>query len=94
MAQPQTIPVREAIPLTPRIVRLDADPQDYIISAVFETGETRRFDVKPLLDRGVFRRIRNRQAFTTVHIDDLGGVAWDAGPDLCRDTIYFEGIPG
>jgi len=86
--------MRDVIPLTPRIVRLDADPQNYVISAEFETGEARRFDVKPLLGRGVFRRIRNRKAFSSVHIDELGGVVWDAGPDLCRDTIYLEGEPG
>jgi len=78
--------------LSPRIVRLHADPQNYVLSAVFDTGEIRHFDVKPLLNRGVFRRIQNRTAFASVHIDELGGVVWDSGPDLCRDTIYLKGM--
>jgi hypothetical protein len=72
---------------------LEADPEHHTLQAVFSTGERRLYDVTPLLERGVFRSLRDTAAFAAVRIDDLGGVAWESGPDLSRDTIYMDGEP-
>ena len=95
MSEPHTesTPVSSPLPLLPRIVRVEADPETRTILATFSTGEKRRYDVTPLLDRGIFRRLQDAQAFEAVDVDELGGVVWDAGPDLCRDTIYLDGEP-
>ena len=93
MPHSPSAPSAKPFALTPRIVRLDADPQNYVLTAVFDTGETKCFNVEPLITKGVFRQLRSREAFLSVRIDELGGVVWDAGPDLCRDTIYFAGTP-
>lgn len=88
-----TTPVSPPLPMLPRIVRVDADPETQTILATFDTGERRRYDVRPLLPRGVFRKIQEPRAFRAVNVDEMGGVVWDAGPDLSRDTVYLEGEP-
>ena len=81
------------LPMLPRIVKVEADPKTWTILATFATDEQRRYDVSPLLTRGVFKRIANPQSFVAVQLDEMGGVYWKAGPDLSRDTIYLEGDP-
>ena len=81
-------------PLPPRTVRAEAGPNAHVLLATFATGERRRYDVSPLLGRGVvFQRIQAPEAFAAVHVDEMGGVAWGAGPDLSRDTVYLAGEP-
>ncbi len=76
----------------PRIVAVE--PVDgRCILATFESGERRRYDVSPLLGRGVFRALSDPDAFAAVGVDEMGGVTWDAGPDLSRDTVYLAGEP-
>jgi len=91
MAEPRTrsSSVSAPLPMLPRIIDVHTDPPDYVVVATFSTGEKRRYDVRPLLDRGVFRRIRDAQAFAAVAADEMGGLVWEAGPDLSRDTIYL-----
>jgi hypothetical protein len=79
--------------MLPRIVSVEADPDTHTIIATFTTGERRRYDVRPLLDQGVFRRIRDADAFVSARVDEMGGIVWDVGPDLSRDTIYLSGEP-
>lgn len=95
MAEPRTRPnsISSPLPMLPRIVAVEADPERHTVVATFSTGEKRRFDVGPLLERGVFTRIRDVEAFAAVAVDDMGGLSWESGPDLSRDTIYVEGEP-
>lgn len=95
MAEPRakSNPVASPLPMLPRIVNVEAEPESHTIIATFASGEKRRYDVTPLLDRGVFRRIQDPDAFASVDIDEMGGVVWDAGPDLSRDTVYLAGDP-
>lgn len=80
-----------ALPMLPRIISVEADPETWTILATFATGEERRYDVSPLLGRGVFCQIADPEAFVAVHPDEMGSVCWDAGPDLSRDTVYLGG---
>ena len=79
--------------MLPRVVHVEADVASSTLLARFSTGERRRFDVAPLLTRGVFRRLADPAAFAAVGVDEMGGVAWEAGPDLSRDTVYLAGEP-
>lgn len=79
--------------MLPRIVAVEAEPESHAIVATFETGERRRYDVTPLLDRGVFRLIESPSAFSAVAVDEMGGVVWEAGPDLSRNTVYLASEP-
>ena len=86
-------PAPRPLPMLPRIVRVETDAEHHTITATFETGERRRYDVTPLLGRGVFQSITDPDAFAAVGVDEMGGVVWDAGPDLSRDTVYLASQP-
>ena len=64
--------------------------EDYELEVSFDNGESRRFDVKPYLDRGIFVRLRDRDAFRAVQLV-AGSVEWVNGLDLSYDTLYVEG---
>jgi hypothetical protein len=65
-----------------------------VLRASFEAGEVRRFDVSPLLTRGVLQLIAKAEAFESVSVvEGGGGVEWDAGPDLSANRLYFDGEP-
>jgi hypothetical protein len=91
--QPPTPPAARPLPMLPRIVRVEAEPETRTILATFATGERRRYDVGPLLSRGVFQRLKEPRAFAAVGVDEMGGVVWEAGADLSRDTVYLGGEP-
>jgi len=79
--------------MLPRIVAVKAEPDSTSVLATFANGERRRFDVGPFMSRGVFRSLRSRAEFAAVQVDEMGGIVWDSGPDLSRDTIYMDGEP-
>ena len=65
---------------------------DYELEISFDNRESRRFDVKPYLDRGAFVRLREHGAFQAVRVV-AGSVEWANGLDLSYDTLYVEGHP-
>ena len=95
MAEPRTQSnsVASTLSMLPRVVKIEAEPESHTIIATFSSGEKRRYDVTPLLEKGVFTRIQSADAFASVDVDEMGGVVWDAGPDLSRDTVYLAGEP-
>jgi hypothetical protein len=66
--------------------------EGYELEILFDNGESRRFDVKPYLDRGIFVRLRDCEAFRAVRVV-AGSIEWDNGLDLSYDTLYIEGQP-
>ena len=64
----------------------------YELEVWFDNGESRRFDVKPYLDRGIFVRLRDHAAFREARVV-AGSVEWPNGLDLSYDTLYIEGQP-
>ena len=64
---------------------------DYELEVLFENGESRRFDVKPYLSRGIFVRLRDRSLFDAVRMV-AGSVEWPGGLDLSYDTLYVGGL--
>ena len=65
---------------------------DFELEVSFENGESRRFDVKPYLGRGIFARLRDRALFQTVTVV-AGSIEWSSGLDLSYDTVYLDGQP-
>jgi hypothetical protein len=63
---------------------------DYELEVSFDNGESRRFDVKPYLDRGIFVRLRDLALFHAVRVV-AGSVEWPGGLDLSYDTLYLGG---
>lgn len=74
--------------MNPRVT--DVKPsQDYTLVLTFSNGEVRLFDVKPYLDKGIFRELRELRAFNSVR-PFLGSVQWQGGQDLCPDTLHQQ----
>jgi hypothetical protein len=58
----------------------------------FNTGETRRFDMRPYLGYPVYRRLGNPVFFSLAKVA-YGTVTWPDGIDIAPETVYHEGIP-
>lgn len=77
--------------MNPRIKSVT--PEDnYCLLLEFNNGEWRRYDVSPLLERGVFKPLKNYRAFRQVR-PWMGTIAWAGGQDLCPDTLYLDSVP-
>ena len=77
--------------MTPDVVQVK--PLDnYCLEAVFENGEHRWFDMKPLLSYPAFSALTEHNLFMKVHAAN-GTVAWNNEIDLSPDTVYLQGHP-
>ena len=77
--------------MNPRVKKVVAVP-DYKLRLTFSDGKVRIFDVKPFLDKGIFRDLRDESLFKSVRIWH-GTVQWSGGQDMCPDTLYEDSIP-
>lgn len=76
--------------MNPRVTAVE--PQgDYKLKLTFTNGEVRVFDVKPYLDTGIFRDLRDADIFNSVR-PVLGSVQWKNEADLCPDTLYERSV--
>lgn len=74
----------------PRVQDVKPNP-DYTLTLTFANGEVRLFDVKPYLDRGIFKELRDKAVFNSVR-PFLGSIQWQGGQDFCPDTLYLESV--
>ena len=65
---------------------------DYRIYVELENGQKGRFDLKPYLDRGVFRELKNVHYFNQVGIL-FGAVTWPNEQDIAPETLLAELVP-
>ncbi|MDR3581534.1 MAG: DUF2442 domain-containing protein [Oryzomonas sp.] len=66
----------------------EVTPSDnYILSVVFDNGEKGHLDMKPILDFGIFQRIRDYDAFKRVRVS-FDTIEWDCGVDLDPEYVY------
>ncbi len=77
--------------MNPRVTHI-RPLKNYRLDVTFDSGERRRFDLAPYLDRGIFVRLRNRSLFNAARVV-AGSVEWPGGLDLSYDTLYLEGQP-
>ncbi|NVO00106.1 MAG: DUF2442 domain-containing protein [Geobacteraceae bacterium] len=61
--------------------------EDYTLSIAFDNGESGILDMKPVLDFGVFKRIKDYEAFRRVKVA-FDTVEWDCGVDLDPEYVY------
>ena len=61
--------------------------EDYTLSVKFDNGEEGILDLKPILDFGVFKRIKDNDAFRRVRVA-FDTIEWDCGVDLDPEYIY------
>lgn len=77
--------------MNPNVIKI-IPRRDFTLSLVFENGEERIFDVSPLLDKPAFRPLKNFGRFKLVK-PILGGIEWQSGQDLSKDTLYLRSMP-
>jgi hypothetical protein len=60
---------------------------NYMLHLTFENGEQRWFDMKPYLDCGVFRMLKQPEIFKTVRVY-RDTIAWSNEIDLDPEILY------
>jgi hypothetical protein len=65
---------------------------DYRLYVEIADGRRGIFDVKPYLDHGVFRELRNPAYFNQVSIV-LGALTWPRQQDIAPETLLAEIVP-
>ncbi len=74
-----------------KVVGVNAN-EDFSLDLRFNDGSVRRFDVKPYLDMGVFRELKDVAYFKQVTIA-FGTVQWPHEQDISPETLYLESTP-
>jgi hypothetical protein len=62
---------------------------DYTLYLAFDNGREGVLDIKPILDFGVFRRIKEPEEFKRVRIS-FDTVEWECGVDLDPEYAYAK----
>ncbi len=74
--------------MNPRIKNVKPNP-DYMLTLTFNNDEVKMFDMKPYLEIGIFKELKDLSLFNSVR-PFLGSIQWKNGQDLCPDTLYLE----
>ncbi len=61
--------------------------KDYTLSIAFDDGKEGTLDMKPYLDFGVFKRIKDYERFVRVRVA-FDTIEWDCGVDLDPEFVY------
>lgn len=61
--------------------------ENYLLSIEFSNGEHGILDMKPYLDFGVFKRIKEPKAFQKVFVS-FDTIEWQSGVDLAPEFVY------
>jgi hypothetical protein len=63
-------------------------PHDnYMLILTFENGEKRQFDMKPYLDKGIFKELKDPKLFKTVKIS-FDSIEWANEADFDPEVLY------
>lgn len=76
--------------MNPRVKAVKAN-SDYTLTLTFTNDEVKIFDVKPYLDKGIFRELQDIGLFYSVR-PCLGSIQWKNGQDFCPDTLYLDSV--
>jgi Protein of unknown function (DUF2442) len=75
--------------VNPKVTRVVAK-DDFRLLLQFANGEEKLFDVKPYIEKGIFKELRDPHYFRKVK-PFFGGVQWPHEQDFSADTLYLEG---
>jgi len=76
--------------MNPRVKNVTPE-KDYTLHLWFNNGEEGTLDMKPYLDRGIFRALKDEKMFQTVR-PFVGTIQWANDADLCPDTVYLDSV--
>jgi hypothetical protein len=74
--------------MNPRVKNVTPN-RDFTMTLTFTNDEVKVFDMKPYLDIGIFKELKDLSLFNSVK-PFLGSIQWKNGQDLCPDTLYIE----
>ncbi|MGD9707645.1 MAG: DUF2442 domain-containing protein [Candidatus Delongbacteria bacterium] len=60
---------------------------DYKLLITFDNGEVKIFDMKPYLDTGIYKELKNIDVFNSVRVS-FDAVEWSNGADLDPEEVY------
>ena len=66
--------------------------KDFSLSIVLDNGEKRFLDMKPYLDFGVFKKIRDYEKFKRVRVA-FDTIEWAEGIDLDPEFVFAKSKP-
>ncbi|MBK6337324.1 MAG: DUF2442 domain-containing protein [Betaproteobacteria bacterium] len=61
--------------------------EDFHLELTFNTGETRLFDARPYLEKGVFQRLKDPTLFRQAYVA-FDTVCWPGNLDIAPETLY------
>lgn len=76
---------------TPKVKTVTAT-DDFELLLLFNTGEKKKFDVKPLLNIPMYEPLKNIGFFRTVKADNMC-VYWNDAIDICPEDLYEDSTP-
>ena len=74
--------------MNPRVKKVTPN-SNYTICLIFHNGEEGIFDVKPYLDKGIFKELTDLHLFNSVK-PFMGTIQWKNDQDFCPDTLYIK----
>ena len=67
---------------------IEVHPKDsYKLELKFNTGEIRLFDVAPYLEKGVFKKLKDKSLFKQAYVA-FDTVCWPGNLDISPETLY------
>lgn len=67
---------------------IDVKPlEDYRLLLTFSNGEKRKFNMYPYLNTGIFRELKDKELFNTVHIR-FDTIEWANEADFDPEALY------
>jgi hypothetical protein len=65
--------------------------ENYLLMLTFQNGEKRQFDMKPYLETGIFRELKDVRMFRTVKLC-FDSIEWDNEADIDPEVLYQKSI--
>ena len=76
--------------MNPEVVNVKPE-NNYTLHLWFTNGEEGILDMKPYLDRGIFKELKKEEMFNSVK-PFIGTIQWANEADLCPDTVYLDSV--
>lgn len=66
--------------------------ENYKLILTFDDESVKIFDMKPFLEKGIFKELLNEDLFKTVRVN-FDSIEWKNGADVDPETLYEDSIP-
>ena len=65
---------------------------DYKLILTFDDDSVKLFDMKPFLEKGIFKELKDETLFKTVKVS-FDSIEWLNGADIDPETLYEDSAP-